>query len=177
MKSTPFRRINWHSNDSRFARRPGAVRLLLSGGQKQRLAIALAFVNEPQVLFLDEPTTGLDPQSRRELHQAILQMRSEGRTVLLTTHYIEEAHTLCDRIAIIDHGKVIAEGKPDDLIAKSKAAPRIAVQTKQPLKSEELSKIAGVESFEADGDGIELKTSRLSHVMIELVRLIEIAGQ
>src|SRR5207253_2513240 len=89
----------------------------LSGGQKQRLAIALAFVNEPQVLFLDEPTTGLDPQSRRELHQAILQMRAEGRTVLLTTHYIEEAHALCDRIAIVDHGKVIAEGKPDDLIA------------------------------------------------------------
>jgi ABC-2 type transport system ATP-binding protein len=84
----------------------------LSGGQKQRLALALAFVNEPEVLFLDEPTAGLDPQSRRELHQSILKMKQEGVTVLLTTHYIEEAHLLCDRIAIIDHGRIIATGSP-----------------------------------------------------------------
>src|SRR5258708_1000679 len=84
----------------------------LSGGQKQRLALALAFVNEPRVVFLDEPTSGLDPQSRRELHQLVIQMRGEGRSVLLTTHYFEEAQTLCDRIAIVDHGRVIATGTP-----------------------------------------------------------------
>ena len=69
-------------------------------------------MNEPELLFLDEPTTGLDPQSRRDLHADILQMRKEGRTVVLTTHYIEEAHALCDRVAIVDHGRVIAIGKP-----------------------------------------------------------------
>ena len=76
-------------------------------------------MNEPDLLFLDEPTTGLDPQSRRDLHADILKMRKEGRTVVLTTHYIEEAHVLCDRVAIIDHGKVIAIGKPDELIKAS----------------------------------------------------------
>lgn len=89
----------------------------LSGGQKQRLAIATALVGEPQVLFLDEPTTGLDPQSRRDLWQLIMDSRSQGRTVLLTTHYMDEAERLCDRIAIIDGGKVRAQGSPEQLIA------------------------------------------------------------
>src|SRR4051812_28284717 len=105
----------------------------LSGGQRQRLALALAFVNQPQVLFLDEPTTGLDPQSRRELHESIRAMRAERRTVLLTTHYIEEAHQLCDRIAIIDHGRVIATGAPDDLIAQSQSLSTISFQSTHPL--------------------------------------------
>jgi ABC-2 type transport system ATP-binding protein len=145
----------------------------LSGGQKQRLAIALAFVNEPEVLFLDEPTTGLDPQSRRELHQSILHMRQEGRTVLLTTHYIEEAHALCDRIAIVDHGKIVAEGKPDDLIAKSKATQRVSVRTLKPLDANVLRSISGVDDVDIVGENIELKTSRASDVIIELVRLID----
>src|SRR5947209_6924020 len=106
----------------------------LSGGQKQRLALALAFVNDPEVLFLDEPTTGLDPQSRRDLHGAIRQMRRDGHTILLTTHYIEEAHQLCDRIAIVDHGKVIALGKPEELIAKSGIKPRVTVKSARPLE-------------------------------------------
>jgi len=89
----------------------------LSGGQKQRLAIATALVGEPQVLFLDEPTTGLDPQSRRDLWQLISDSRSQGRSVLLTTHYMDEAERLCDRIAIIDGGKVRAQGSPEALIA------------------------------------------------------------
>lgn len=95
--------------------------MTLSHGQRQRLALALAFVNQPELLFLDEPTTGLDPQSRRDLHQVIRGLRDDGRTVILTTHYIEEAQTLCDRVAIIDHGKVIAEGKPANMIARSGA--------------------------------------------------------
>ena len=82
----------------------------LSGGQRQRLALALAFVNRPEVLFLDEPASGLDPQARRDLHESIRGFRREGRAVLLTTHYIEEAHALCDRLAILDQGRIVATG-------------------------------------------------------------------
>jgi len=89
----------------------------LSGGQKQRLAVACALVSKPELLFLDEPTTGLDPQSRRQLWEIIRRFRAEGGTVLLTTHYMEEAERLCDRVAIMDHGKVISLGTPPELIA------------------------------------------------------------
>jgi len=89
----------------------------LSGGQKQRLALACALVGDPELLFLDEPTTGLDPQARRQLWELIERLRSEGRSILLTTHYMDEAERLCDRVAIVDHGRVIAEGTPRALIA------------------------------------------------------------
>jgi ABC-2 type transport system ATP-binding protein len=89
----------------------------LSGGQRQRLAVACALVGSPELLFLDEPTTGLDPQSRRELWQMIREIRAAGRTVLLTTHYMDEAERLCDRVAIVDLGRVIALGTPRELIA------------------------------------------------------------
>lgn len=89
----------------------------LSGGQKQRLAVATALLGDPQILFLDEPTTGLDPQSRRQLWDVIDDCRRQGRSVLLTTHYMDEAHRLCDRVAIVDRGKVIALGSPAELIA------------------------------------------------------------
>ena len=88
----------------------------LSGGQKQRLAIACALVGSPQLLFLDEPTTGLDPVSRRQLWELISKFQAEGKTIVLTTHYMEEAERLCDRVAIVDHGKVIAMGSPRELI-------------------------------------------------------------
>ena len=90
----------------------------LSGGQKQRLAVACALVGDPQLLFLDEPTTGLDPQSRRQLWDVIHTFRAAGRTVMLTTHYMDEAERLCDRVAVVDHGKIIAQGSPAELIAK-----------------------------------------------------------
>src|SRR6266436_918631 len=90
----------------------------LSGGQRQRLAVATALVGNPKVLFLDEPTTGLDPQSRRQLWDIIRGFQRAGGTVLLTTHYMDEAERLCDRLAIVDHGQVIAEGTPADLIAQ-----------------------------------------------------------
>jgi ABC-2 type transport system ATP-binding protein len=89
----------------------------LSGGQKQRLAVATALVGNPELLFLDEPTTGLDPTSRRQLWEIIRELRGEGRTILLTTHYMDEAERLCDRVGIVDHGKVIALGSPRELIA------------------------------------------------------------
>ena len=90
----------------------------LSGGQKQRLAIAIALVGDPELLFLDEPTTGLDPQSRRQLWDILRDLRKQGRTILITTHYMDEAERLCDRVAIVDHGKVIALGTPAELIAQ-----------------------------------------------------------
>jgi ABC-2 type transport system ATP-binding protein len=90
----------------------------LSGGQQQRLAVAIALVGDPEVLFLDEPTTGLDPQSRRQLWEVIRDLRDRGRTVVLTTHYMDEAERLCDRVAIIDQGKIIAQGSPAELIAR-----------------------------------------------------------
>src|SRR5262249_34707205 len=89
----------------------------LSGGQQQRLAVACALVGDPELLFLDEPTTGLDPQARRQLWEIIRSFGEQGRTVLLTTHYMDEAERLCDRVAIVDHGKVIALGSPRELIA------------------------------------------------------------
>ena len=93
----------------------------LSGGQKQRLALACALVGDPELLFLDEPTTGLDPQSRRQLWGLIEGFKSAGRSILLTTHYMEEAERLCDRVAIVDHGKMIALGTPRELIAALRA--------------------------------------------------------
>ena len=89
----------------------------LSGGQMQRLAVACALVSDPELLFLDEPTTGLDPQSRRQLWDVVIGFKQRGRTVLLTTHYMDEAEKLCDRVAVVDHGKVIALGTPSQLIA------------------------------------------------------------
>jgi ABC-2 type transport system ATP-binding protein len=94
-----------------------AYHVTLSGGQQQRLALAMALVNDPEMVFLDEPTTGLDPQARRSLWDVVRRMKGEGRTVVLTTHYMDEAEALCDRLAIMDHGTVIARGTPASLIA------------------------------------------------------------
>jgi ABC-2 type transport system ATP-binding protein len=148
----------------------------LSGGQRQRLALALAFVNEPEVLFLDEPTTGLDPQSRRDLHADILQMRKEGRTVVLTTHYIEEAHLLCDRVAIVDHGKVIAIGKPDDLIAVSKSTLRVTVQATRPLDAGRTAALATVQHADVTNGRAVLKTANVSQTIIDVVRMLDETG-
>jgi len=90
----------------------------LSGGQKQRLLLAIALINKPKILFLDEPTTGLDPQSRRNLWEQVREVKAEGATILLTTHYMEEAYELCDEIAIMDHGRMIAHDAPDALLAQ-----------------------------------------------------------
>ena len=99
----------------------------LSGGQKQRLALALALVNDPQLIFLDEPTTGLDPQVRLEIHSLLEELKNEQRTILMTTHYIEEAERLCDRVAIVDEGRIIAMGTPGRLQQQSRNASSIVV--------------------------------------------------
>ena len=100
----------------------------LSGGQKQRLALACALVGDPELLFLDEPTTGLDPQSRRQLWELIESFKADGRTILLTTHYMDEAERLCDRVAIVDHGRIIALGTPRELIAGAPGGARARVR-------------------------------------------------
>jgi ABC-2 type transport system ATP-binding protein len=128
----------------------------LSGGQKQRVALACALVGDPELLFLDEPTTGLDPQARRHVWSIVEGLRAEGRTVLLTTHYMEEAHRLCDRIAIVDHGRVIAAGTPDALIASLGADSVIefAVQDADArVDAGALGSIGGVTGVEQVGDG------------------------
>jgi len=145
----------------------------LSGGQKQRLALALALVNDPEFLLLDEPTAALDPQSRRELQDVIRAMRASGKTVLITTHYIEEAEHLCDRIAIIDQGRVIAGGTPAQLIAQSKAGPRVVVQTVRPLDRARAAKIAGVSAVEEKDGRLALSTPRVGETVIDLAKWIE----
>lgn len=109
-----------------------AYYVTLSGGQKQRLAIALALINDPQMLFLDEPTSGLDPQVRLEIRDLIEELRAEKRTIVMTTHYIEEAERLCDRVAIIDDGVIIASGSPRELQAKSANQAAIEIAFTQP---------------------------------------------
>jgi ABC-2 type transport system ATP-binding protein len=104
--------------DVELTEKAGAYVSRLSGGQRQRLAVACALVGDPELLFLDEPTTGLDPQSRRQLWDILRGLKAQGRTVLLTTHYMDEAERLCDRVAVVDHGRVIALGSPAELIAR-----------------------------------------------------------
>ena len=118
----------------------------LSGGQKQRLALACALVGDPELLFLDEPTTGLDPQSRRQLWDLIDGFKSDGRSILLTTHYMDEAERLCDRVAIVDHGRIIALGTPRELIAQLRAEHvlEFALADKQVVDEDPLRRIEGV---------------------------------
>lgn len=108
----------------------------LSGGQKQRLALALALLNDPQVLFLDEPSAGLDPQARLEIHELILDLRREQRTILLTTHYIEEAEKLCDRVAIVDEGRIVAAGTPREIQNRTLANATIEIECAHPVAAE-----------------------------------------
>jgi ABC-2 type transport system ATP-binding protein len=145
----------------------------LSGGQRQRLALAIAFVNRPELVFLDEPTTGLDPQSRRELHAEIARMKQEGHTVLLTTHYIDEAEQLCDRIAIIDHGQIIAEGAPRELIARSSADPTVSITTAQPVERDLLAGIADAHDLVWDGADASFRSSNIRRSVTELMTLLE----
>jgi len=144
----------------------------LSGGQRQRLAVACALVGDPRLLFLDEPTTGLDPQSRRRLWDIIRRFRSEKRTVLLTTHYMDEAERLCDRVAIIDHGKVIALGSPAELISGlgGEHIIEFALANEIVLPDESLKKLPSVKEARTNAGGTALTVSQ-PHVAVP--RLLE----
>jgi len=136
----------------------------LSGGQKQRLALACALVGDPDFLFLDEPTTGLDPQARRQLWDLIEEFKQSGRTILLTTHYMDEAERLCDRVAIMDHGKVIALGTPRELIALNCAEQMVeftAGSVSHALDMPALRRIQGVRNVRTENGAVLLQVAEL----------------
>jgi ABC-2 type transport system ATP-binding protein len=145
----------------------------LSGGQKQRLALAMALVNNPQVVFLDEPTAGLDPQVRREIYDIIEELRKDKKTVLITTHYIEEAERLCDRVAIVDYGRIIKTGTPRELKHSSAGTTRIEVRLARPLTNGVLSTLEGVADCR-DFDGTFVMHSTLPpRTIVALVKQLE----
>jgi ABC-2 type transport system ATP-binding protein len=135
----------------------------LSGGQKQRLAMACALVGDPELLFLDEPTTGLDPQARRHLWDLVDALKQAGRTIILTTHYMEEAERLCDRVAIMDHGRIIAQGATPQLVALVGAEHIVefAVAGLGQLNTSLLTAIPGVQSHRVDAGLHQLSVSEL----------------
>jgi ABC-2 type transport system ATP-binding protein len=148
----------------------------LSGGQRQRLALALAFVNRPELVFLDEPTSALDAQSRRELHREILRMKEDGHTVLLTTHYIDEAEALCDRVAVIHKGVVVASGGTRELMAGSSALPSVFVGANQPIDPSMLSPLAGIEDLSCEGATARFRTTEVNRTVAALVNILDAHG-
>jgi ABC-2 type transport system ATP-binding protein len=145
----------------------------LSGGQKQRLAVALALAGDPEVVILDEPTAGLDPQARRELHGVIDRLRQQGKTIILTTHYIEEAEKLCDRVAIIDHGKIIALDSPRQLVARSRGQSRIEFRTAGPIAVAHLRQLPFTDGVAESQGAYLLRTADAPRAVIELVKWLE----
>ncbi|MDF2627477.1 MAG: transporter ATP-binding protein [Symbiobacteriaceae bacterium] len=132
----------------------------LSGGQRQRLSLALALVGRPEVLFLDEPTTGLDPQARHSLWDVIRGLKAEGRAVIMSTHYMEEAEKLCDRVAIMDHGKILAEGTPRELVREF--GPEAAIEidvTGFPVNMAEIAQLSAVTGVQTEDHLLVLRTA------------------
>ncbi len=148
----------------------------LSGGQKQRLAVACALVGNPDILFLDEPTTGLDPQSRLQLWDIVQRFRQKGGTVLLTTHYMEEAERLCDRVAIVDHGHLIALGTPAELIAKLEARNVIEFTSEPPLEQAVVESIGSCAGVTPHGEGWLLRVHSLAEAVPQLIGTVEKQG-
>ncbi len=149
----------------------------LSGGQKQRLALALAMVNDPQLVFLDEPTTGLDPQVRLEIHSLIQELRDARRTILLTTHYIEEAERLCDRVAIVDQGRIIEIGTPREIQQRTLGHSLIELRTLAPLPAE-VPAFADAEKTVISEDRTQLHShsARPARTLVEIVKWIDQMG-
>ena len=148
----------------------------LSGGQKQRLALAMALINDPKVLFFDEPTAGLDPQVRREIYDIIEELRREKKTIVMTTHYIEEAERLCDRVAIVDHGTVIALGTPRELKERSGDKTRLEVRLARAEPQESLKNLEGVSDCRILGDSYVLQCQRPPQAIVSLVKHLESQG-
>ncbi len=159
-----------------LSEKAGAMVGKLSGGQRQRLAVACALVGDPEFLFLDEPTTGLDPQSRLQLWGEIQAFRAAGGTILLTTHAMDEAERLCDRIAIVDHGKVIALGTPPELIATLHAREIVEFGTEPELGVETLRGLPGVHEVHRRGSLWAVGVASLAETTPALFATIEAAG-
>jgi len=150
----------------------------LSGGQKQRVALALALVNDPPLLFLDEPTTGLDPQVRGEIHKLIVELKSDNRTILLTTHYIEEAERLCDRVAIIDNGTIIELGTPREIQERTLGNAIVEIVTNEPASLDRLPELLKREKLVAKpgGRALTVQTSEPAKTIVEAVKWIDALG-
>jgi ABC-2 type transport system ATP-binding protein len=149
----------------------------LSGGQKQRLALALALVNDPQLIFLDEPTTGLDPQVRVEIHSLLEELKKEHRTILMTTHYIEEAERLCDRVAIVDEGKIIALDTPSRLQQQSRHASSIVVTCAKPVPADRPAWAEATQSaLDSTGRTLTVHSRRPAATLVDLVKWIDQQG-
>ncbi|HET9111849.1 MAG TPA: ABC transporter ATP-binding protein [Ktedonobacterales bacterium] len=140
----------------------------LSGGQKQRLSVALALVNDPDIVFLDEPTTGMDPQARRQLWDVALDLKRKGKTILLTTHYMEEAEQICDRVAIVDHGRIIEIGSPADLVQRHFS--EIAISFQAPDTANEYATLAGVSRAVGEDGRVTVYSSDAPRTMTALLQ-------
>ena len=145
----------------------------LSGGQKQRVAIALALVNDPQVIFFDEPTTGLDPQVRLEIHKLIEELKHDKRTIILTTHYIEEAERLCDRVAIIDEGRIIAAGTPREIQSRTLGTTKIEIHLESAIGMETLPENT---ILSEDRKTLTTSSTHAAKTVVELVKWIDANG-
>jgi ABC-2 type transport system ATP-binding protein len=145
----------------------------LSGGQQQRLSVALAMINDPDIAFLDEPTTGLDPQARRSLWTVIENMRRQGKTVFLTTHYMEEAEELCDRVAIVDHGQIIALGTPRGLIQDYFKESAIEFDMEPPPSEDILKALPGARQVTIEGKGVTIYSADITTSLSALLKYSE----
>jgi ABC-2 type transport system ATP-binding protein len=141
----------------------------LSGGQKQRLALACSLVGDPDLLFLDEPTTGLDPQARRQLWELVEKFKAAGRTILLTTHYMDEAERLCDRVAIMDHGKVIALGTPRELVASIGAEHMVEFSVSRNLDIDPLRRVEGIRDVQSNNGNVQMQVTELHRAVPALL--------
>jgi ABC-2 type transport system ATP-binding protein len=145
----------------------------LSGGQQQRLSIALALVNDPELIFLDEPTTGLDPQARRSLWDLVKGLQARGKSVMLTTHYMEEAAELCDRVAIMDHGHILEMGTVPELIGRRFKERAVFFDTSPKLVAEKLARLEGVtRAAQEDGQTV-LYSANVAGTIGELLALAD----
>jgi ABC-2 type transport system ATP-binding protein len=145
----------------------------LSGGQKQRLALALALVNEPRVLFLDEPTTALDPQARRNMWEIIKGLGQKGKTIILNTHYMEEAQQLCDRVGIMDHGQIIALDTPTNLISKQNMDSAVEIFSPNGMSKDFFERLPKVDKVTRDGENFILHTRDDLALLTDIVHLRE----